>query len=73
VLFLWGTKDTTIVTPQTRKAAKFVPNWQDIAVENKGHWLLVEAKDFVNNAVTKWLHQVLAARSAECPTQKSKL
>jgi soluble epoxide hydrolase/lipid-phosphate phosphatase len=38
-----------------RKAAKFIPKLQDIALEDKGHWILVEAKEEVTRRISDWL------------------
>ncbi|KAF8915443.1 epoxide hydrolase [Mucidula mucida] len=55
VLFLWGTKDPTTVASSIAKAHKFIPRLQDIALEGKGHWIQVEAKEEVTRQVLTWL------------------
>jgi len=55
VLFLWGTKDQTATPSIIRKTAKFVPRFQDIALEGRGHWVMVEAKDEVTRHIADWL------------------
>lgn len=55
VLFLWGTRDPTATPTTIRRSAKFVPRLQDIALEDKGHWLMVEAKDEVTRHIVNWL------------------
>ncbi|KAF7432683.1 hypothetical protein PC9H_004625 [Pleurotus ostreatus] len=47
VLFMWGTKDPTCVNTVISKAHKFVPGLQDFSVEDKGHWMMVEAENVV--------------------------
>jgi len=55
VLYLWGTQDPTSSSVQLSKARKSVPRWQDVALEGRGHWLMIEAKDDVTNTVIRWL------------------
>jgi soluble epoxide hydrolase/lipid-phosphate phosphatase len=55
VLFLWGTKDPTVFPALVRKSSKFISRLQDIAIENKGHWVMVEAKDEVTRHIAEWL------------------
>ncbi|KIY73882.1 alpha/beta-hydrolase [Cylindrobasidium torrendii FP15055 ss-10] len=66
VLFLWGTMDTTTVGPVIRKAHKFVERLQDVGLEGKGHWVLVEARELVTNHILGWLDsQCIAPREIE--------
>ncbi|KAF9450671.1 epoxide hydrolase [Macrolepiota fuliginosa MF-IS2] len=58
VLFLWGTRDPTATPAIIRKSAKFVPRLQDIALEDRGHWVMVEAKDEVTSHIIKWLKNI---------------
>ncbi|KAF4575333.1 hypothetical protein EYR36_006692 [Pleurotus pulmonarius] len=55
VLFMWGTKDPTCVNGVISKAHKFVPALQDFSVEDKGHWMMVEAENVVTEKVSQWL------------------
>lgn len=55
VLFMWGTKDPTATPATISKAAKFIPRLQDIALEDRGHWIMVEAKDEVTRHISEWL------------------
>lgn len=55
VLFLWGTRDHTVVPSVIRKTTKFIPRFQDIALEGRGHWVMVEAKDEVTRHIADWL------------------
>ncbi|KXN92348.1 Bifunctional epoxide hydrolase 2 [Leucoagaricus sp. SymC.cos] len=55
VLFMWGTKDATVTPATIRKASNFVPRLQDIALEDRGHWIMVEAKEEVTSRVSEWL------------------
>ena len=52
---MWGTKDPTCVNGVISKAHKFVPALQDFSVEDKGHWMMVEAENVVTEKVSKWL------------------
>lgn len=55
VLSLWGTKDPTVLPDSIRKSSKFIARLQDIAIENKGHWVMAEAKDEVARHIAEWL------------------
>ncbi|XP_006456768.1 hypothetical protein AGABI2DRAFT_78715 [Agaricus bisporus var. bisporus H97] len=55
VLFLWGTKDRTATPALIRKSSKFITRLQDIAIENKGHWIMAEAKYEVTAHIAEWL------------------
>lgn len=54
-LFIWGTKDATAVPLAIAKARKYIPRYQDITLEGRGHWLMVEAKDEITESILKWL------------------
>lgn len=54
-LFIWGTKDATAVPFVITKSKIFIPRYQDIALEGRGHWLMVEAKDEITDNIMKWL------------------
>ncbi|KAK7060346.1 hypothetical protein VNI00_001111 [Paramarasmius palmivorus] len=64
VLFMWGTLDKTTTKTVIGKAHKFVPRIQDVALEGRGHWLMVEAKDEITEKVISWLESLM-----EKPTQ----
>jgi soluble epoxide hydrolase/lipid-phosphate phosphatase len=36
-------------------AKTHIPKYQDIEIEGRGHWLLVEAKDEITENILKWL------------------
>ena len=55
VLFMYGTLDPTTIGPVIRKAHKFIDRLQDVALEDKGHWVLFEAADAVTEQVLRWL------------------
>ncbi|KAK2466015.1 hypothetical protein APHAL10511_001656 [Amanita phalloides] len=55
VLLIWGTRDPSTTSYFIKKSHKFVPRLQEIALEGKGHWILVEAKDEVTEIVASWL------------------
>ncbi|KAJ3520811.1 hypothetical protein NMY22_g12581 [Coprinellus aureogranulatus] len=61
-LFIWGTKDPTVVAPVIAKAQKFIPRYQDIAIEGRGHWLMVEAKEEVTEHIGNWLDELTCTR-----------
>jgi len=68
VLCLWGTADLTSIPVAIRRAHKFVPQLQDIALEGKGHWLMVEAQEFVTEKVPQWLNSLMSN-----PSRRGKL
>ncbi|KAJ3771140.1 epoxide hydrolase [Lentinula raphanica] len=55
VLFVWGTKDSTTTSSLIQKAHKFIPRLQDLALEERGHWILVEARDVITEKILQWL------------------
>lgn len=54
-LFLWGNRDYSTTTTSISKAHKFIPRLQDVALDDKGHWILVEAREEVTEKVIDWL------------------
>ncbi|KDQ64432.1 hypothetical protein JAAARDRAFT_52384 [Jaapia argillacea MUCL 33604] len=64
VLFLWGTKDPASMPAHVERSRKFIPRLQDFALEGKGHWLMVEAKDVVTEQVLDWLDRLELLRFA---------
>ncbi|KAJ3898986.1 hypothetical protein F5879DRAFT_994220 [Lentinula edodes] len=58
VLFIWGTRDTTTTSSLIHKAHKFIPRLQDFALEEKGHWILVEARDTITDKIAQWLEDL---------------
>ncbi|KAF9266318.1 epoxide hydrolase [Marasmius fiardii PR-910] len=59
VLFMWGTLDKTTTNSVIAKAHKFVPRIQDMALEGRGHWLMVEAAGDVTEKVISWLEGLM--------------
>ncbi|EEB96011.1 hypothetical protein MPER_04928, partial [Moniliophthora perniciosa FA553] len=59
VLFIWGTLDKTTTKMMISKAHKFIPRLQDVALEGRGHWLMVEAKDEITERVMGWLEGLM--------------
>jgi len=64
VLFIWGTKDTTCTSSLIQKAHKFIPRLQDYALEERGHWILVEAKEDISEKVGQWLEDLVEVQKA---------
>jgi soluble epoxide hydrolase / lipid-phosphate phosphatase len=60
-LFIWGTKDatSTALPSAITKSREYIPRYQDIALEGRGHWLLVEAKDEITESIIKWLEGIV--------------
>ncbi|KAH6914733.1 Alpha/Beta hydrolase protein [Coprinopsis sp. MPI-PUGE-AT-0042] len=68
-LFMWGTKDPTVADFVISKSRKFIPRYQDMAIEGKGHWLMLEAPEVITNQVIQWLEGLTCSQN----THKSKL
>lgn len=62
-LFIWGTKDSVATPFLIDKSRKFISRYQDIALEGRGHWLMVEAKDEITENIAKWLEGLTSTRS----------
>jgi len=54
-LFIWGTNDSTALPFAITKSREYIPRYQDIALEGRRHWLMVEAKDEITENILKWL------------------
>jgi len=52
---MFGTKDPTCPTGYVERMPMLVKNLSVVALLDKGHWVLVEAKDEVTNGVLRWL------------------
>ncbi|KAF8969334.1 epoxide hydrolase [Flammula alnicola] len=65
VLFLWGTKDATATPFVIAKSRKFIPRYQDVALEGRGHWLMVEAKDEITETIANWLQHLTSSGKPE--------
>ncbi|RXW25452.1 hypothetical protein EST38_g443 [Candolleomyces aberdarensis] len=64
-LFIWGTHDPTATPFVINKARKFISKYQDIAIEGRGHWLMVEAKDEVTKHISEWLEHLTCSHPRE--------
>ncbi|KAJ4479160.1 epoxide hydrolase [Lentinula aciculospora] len=65
VLFIWGTRDITTTSSLIQKAHKFIPRLLNLALEERGHWILVEARDTITEKIAQWLEDlVLEAQRA---------
>jgi len=53
---MWGTEDATAIPAAIQNSGKFIPRHQDIALEDRGHWIMVEAKDQVTERISHWLN-----------------
>jgi soluble epoxide hydrolase/lipid-phosphate phosphatase len=60
VLFIWGAADSVAMPSQISRARKYIPRLQDLALEGKGHWVMVEAKNEVTSQVLSWLESLIA-------------
>ncbi|KIM46450.1 hypothetical protein M413DRAFT_441542 [Hebeloma cylindrosporum] len=63
-LFLWGTRDSTVVPSVVAKSSKFIPRYQGVAFEGRGHWLMVEAKDEITENIINWLEGLTSSTRA---------
>jgi soluble epoxide hydrolase/lipid-phosphate phosphatase len=63
-LFLWGTRDLTVTPFVIAKSSKFIPRYQGVAFEGRGHWLMVEAKDEITATIINWLEGLTSAKHA---------
>lgn len=61
-LFIWGTEDATATPLVITQSRKFISRYQDIALEGRGHWLMVEAKDEITENIMKWLEGLTCQR-----------
>ena len=52
---IWGNKDVTALPLIIAKSKEYIPRYQDVTLEGRGHWLMVEAKDEVTESIIKWL------------------
>ena len=57
-LTIWGTKDFVAIPSAIKHAHNFIAKLEDVPIEGKGHWILLEAKDDVTEKVTSWLHSL---------------
>jgi len=52
---MFGTKDPTCPPSYVERMPALVKNLSIVALPDKGHWVLAEAKDEVINEVLQWL------------------
>ncbi|KAG2054910.1 alpha/beta-hydrolase [Suillus hirtellus] len=55
VLFLYGTKDATCPSSAVRNAHKFISRLNTVAIEDVGHWVMLQAQDRVALEVLRFL------------------
>lgn len=55
VLFLYGTKDVTCPPSAVRNAHKFISRLNTVAIEDVGHWVMLQAQDRVALEVLRFL------------------
>ncbi|EDR12290.1 epoxide hydrolase [Laccaria bicolor S238N-H82] len=61
-LFMWGTMDPTAVPSVMTKSKKFISRYQDVALEGRGHWIMVEAKAEVTEKIAEWLEKLTCGK-----------
>lgn len=54
VLFIRGTQDPTSPLVAAEKMQEVIPNMKVVSLD-AGHWIMVETKDQVSEAVLSWL------------------
>ncbi|KII94869.1 hypothetical protein PLICRDRAFT_98013 [Plicaturopsis crispa FD-325 SS-3] len=65
VLYIYGTEDRTSTPEQARRAVKWIPGIQDVALEGRGHWIMAEAKEDVTNKIAGWLDGLLLSSGTQ--------
>lgn len=55
VLFMYGTKDATCPPSAVRNAHKFISRLNTVALEDVGHWVMLEAQNRVVSEVLRYL------------------
>ena len=62
---MYGTKDPTCPSSYVERMPMLVKNLSVVALLDKGHWVLVEAKDEVTNEVLRWLASSIEGKKAK--------
>jgi len=65
VLFIYGSKDPSCNLRQVQRSLRFIPQMQQICLEDKGHWLMIECQDEVTNIVARWIQQRVLIQGAK--------
>jgi len=55
VLFVYGTKDVTCPPSAVQNSHKFISRLNTVALENVGHWVMLEAQDRITSEVLRFL------------------
>ena len=69
-LFIWGTADLTATPFVIGKSKKFINRYQDVALEGRGHWIMVEAKDEITQIVANWLESLTSCQPNVVPGER---
>jgi pimeloyl-ACP methyl ester carboxylesterase len=59
VLFVYGVHDGTCPQKFVKRMPSLIPNLKIVALQNKGHWILLEAKDETTREVLEFLDGLL--------------
>lgn len=62
---MFGTKDPTCPSSSVERMPMLVKNLSVVPLLNKGHWVLVEAKDEVISSVLSWLASLTEGERAK--------
>ena len=54
-MLIWGTLDDTCTTKHVADTKKWVPQLEDVRVEDAGHWLMVENSEFVTEKIAGFI------------------
>ncbi|KZT42976.1 epoxide hydrolase [Sistotremastrum suecicum HHB10207 ss-3] len=63
-MLIWGTLDDTCTTKHVANTKKWVPQLEDVRVENAGHWLMVENSEFVTGKIAGFIRAKVVASVA---------
>lgn len=64
VLFMYGTKDATCPPSAVQNAHKFISRLNTVALEDVGHWVMLEAQDRVTTQVLRFLSSLGSAQQS---------
>ncbi|KAI9509095.1 Alpha/Beta hydrolase protein [Russula earlei] len=58
VLHIWGSRDPTATPERLSWMREMIPEFEEINLPDTGHWIMVEARDVVTEAVMRWLNKL---------------
>jgi len=63
VLFLYGDRDPTCIQPLVSRAGRFIPCLQNVVLQGRSHWLMLEVPELVTQKVIHWLDEIFLVNS----------